>query len=96
MSNTNETANPIESKQLYIFQGVPEITPSFWWGSYCLFVSFLCCFMCSIVCLFLFFSLLARRCQFISIYECDCPSVIFRPSFKFSNKYHNVALQVRI
>ena len=35
--------------------GAPEITPSFWWGSCCLFLSFLCCVMCSIVCLFVFF-----------------------------------------
>ena len=35
--------------------GEPEITPSFWWGSCCLFFSFLCCVVCTIVCLFVFF-----------------------------------------
>ena len=45
--------------------GAPDITPSFWWSSCCLFFSFQCCVMCSIVCLFVFFSFLARRCQFI-------------------------------
>ena len=37
--------------------GAPEITPSFCRGSCCLFFSFLCCVMCSIVCLFVFFHL---------------------------------------
>ena len=35
--------------------GAPEITPSFWRGSCCLFFSFLCCVMCTIVCVFLFY-----------------------------------------
>ena len=35
--------------------GAPEITPSFWWGSCCLFFSFLCCVMFTIVFLFVFF-----------------------------------------
>ena len=35
--------------------GAPEITPSFWWGSCCLFFSFLCCVVCTIVFLFVFF-----------------------------------------
>ena len=35
--------------------GAHGITASFWWGSCCLFFSFLCCVMCTIVCLFVFF-----------------------------------------
>ena len=35
--------------------GAPEITPRFWWDSCCLFFSFLCCIMCTIGCLFVFF-----------------------------------------
>ena len=38
--------------------GAPEFTPSLWWGSCCL-VPFLCCVMCTIICLFVFFSILA-------------------------------------
>ena len=35
--------------------GAHEITPSFLWGSCCLFFSFLCCVMCAVVCLYVFF-----------------------------------------
>ena len=35
--------------------GAHEKTPSFCWGSCCLFFSFLCCVICTIVCLFVFF-----------------------------------------
>ena len=61
--------------------GAPEITPSFWWGSCCLFFSFLCCVMCTIVCLFVFFIFSLVVVSLFSIYEFDCPSGIFRPSF---------------
>ena len=59
---------------------VPEITLSFWWGSCCLFFSFLCCVMCTIVCLFVLFIFSHGVVSLFSIYEFDCPSDIFRPS----------------
>ena len=59
----------------------PEITPSFWWGSCCLFFSFLCFVMCTIVCLFVFFIFSHGVFSLFSIYEFDCPSGVFRPSF---------------
>ena len=37
--------------------GAPEITPSFWWGSCCLYFSFLYYVICTIFCLFVFFVL---------------------------------------
>ena len=61
--------------------GSPEITPSFWWGSCCLFCSFLCCVMCTIVCLFVFFIFSHGVVSLLSIYEFDCPSGMFRPYF---------------
>ena len=60
--------------------GAPEITPSFWWGSCCLFFSFLCCVMCTIVCLFVIFIFSHGVFSLSSIYEFDCPFGIFRPS----------------
>ena len=63
-----------------------KFTPSFWRGSCCLFFSFLCCVMCTIclfVCLsFLFLAMALSVVSWFSIYEFDCPSGIFRPSFK--------------
>ena len=61
--------------------GAPEITPSFWSGSCCLFFSFPCCVMWSIVCLFVFFICRHGVVSLFSIYEFDCPSGTFRPSF---------------
>ena len=61
---------------------VPAIIRSFWWGSCCLFFSFLCCVMCSIVCLFVFFIFSNGVDSLFSIYEFDCSSGIFRPSFR--------------
>ena len=61
--------------------GAPEITPSFWWGSCCLFFSFLCCVMCTIVCLFVILIFSHGVVSLFSIYEFDCLSGIFRPSF---------------
>ena len=62
--------------------GAHEITPSFWWGSCCLFFSFLCYVMGTIVCLFVFFIF---RHGVVSVFwffsEFECPSGIFRPSF---------------
>ena len=60
--------------------GAPEITPSFWWGSCCLFFSFICCVMCTNVCLFVLFICSHGVVSLFSIYEFDCPSGIFRPS----------------
>ena len=59
--------------------GAPVITPSFWWGSCCLFFSFLCCVMCTIVCLFVFFIFSHGVVSLFSIYEFDCPLVSFVP-----------------
>ena len=56
--------------------------PSFWRGSCCLFFSFLCCIICTIVCLFVLFIFSHDVVSLFSIYEFDCPSGIFRPSFK--------------
>jgi len=61
--------------------GAPEITPCFWWGSYCFFFSFLYCVMCTIVCLFFLFIFSHGVVSLLSIYEFDCPSDIFRSSF---------------
>ena len=58
----------------------PEITPSFWWGSCCLFFSFICCLMCTIVCLFVFFIFSHGVVSLFSINDFDCPSGIFRHS----------------
>ena len=66
--------------------GAREITPSFWWGSCCLFFSFLCYVMCTIVCLFVFFIFSHGIASLFSIYEFDCPFGIFRPSFFSSFK----------
>ena len=55
---------------------------SFCWDSCYLFFSFLCCFMCSIVYLFVFFIFSHGVVSLFSIYEFDCPSGIFPPSFK--------------
>ena len=52
-------------------------------GSCCLFFSFLCCVMCTIVCLFVFFCFSHGVVSLFSIYEVDCPSGIFRPSFNW-------------
>ena len=62
--------------------GAPEITPSLWWGSCCLLFGFLCCVVCTIVCLFVFFIFSHGVVSLFSIYEFDCPYGIFRPSFK--------------
>ena len=42
---------------------------------------FLCCVMCAIVCLFVFFIFSHGVVSLFSIYEFDCPSGIFRPCF---------------
>ena len=61
--------------------GAPEITPSFWWGFCCSVVSFLGCFLCTIIFLFAFFIFSHDVVRFISIYVFDCSSGIFRLSF---------------
>ena len=49
--------------------GAHKITPSFWWSSCCLFFSFLCCVMCAIVCLFVFFIFSHCVVSLFSFYE---------------------------
>ena len=61
----------------------------FWWGSCCLLFSFLCCVLCSIVCLFVFLSLSHVIVSLFSIYEFDCPFGIFRASFEIY-KHHKI------
>ena len=51
------------------------------WGSCCLFFSFLCCVMHTIFCLFVFFIFSHAVVSLFSIYEFECPSGNFRPSF---------------
>ena len=58
--------------------------PSFWWGSGCLFFSFLCGVMCTIVCLFVLFIFSHGVVSLFSIYEFDCPIGICRPLLKWS------------
>ena len=76
--------------------GAPEIIPSFWWGSCCLFFSFLCCFMCTNVCIFVFFIFSHDIVSLFSIYEFDCPSGIFRLSFSksFGLLWRDVSLAI--
>ena len=62
--------------------GASEFTPSFWWGSCCLFFSF-CVVSC--VLLFVLFRFSHGVVSLFSIYEFDCPSGIFRPSFQRSS-----------
>ena len=82
MSNTTGATYGAGSAYL---SGAPEIGPSFWWGSCCLFsilfFSFLCCVMCTIVCLFVSFILSHGVVSLFLISEFDCPSGILRPSF---------------
>ena len=64
--------------------GAPEITPSFWWGSCCLYFSLLCCVMCTIVCLFVlsmafsvyfrFMSLTVPLVSFVPLLQINCPN----------------------
>ena len=56
-------------------------SPSFWWGSCCLVFSFLGCVLCTIVCLFVFFFSHHDFVTLFLVYEFECPSGIFRPSF---------------
>ena len=58
-----------------------ETTPSFCWGSCCLVFSFLCCVICTIIFLFVFFILSHGVVSLFSIYEFDCNANIFCPSF---------------
>ena len=61
----------------------------FWTAVYCclyLFYSFLCCVMCTIVCLFIFFILSHGVVSLFSIYEFDCSAGIFRPFFSNHKK----------
>ena len=67
---------------------LPEITPSFWWGTCCLFFSFLCCVMCTIVCLFVFFIFSHGAVSLFQISEFDCPFGSFRHSFTLINGIH--------
>ena len=69
--------------------GAPEIIPSFWWGSCCLFFSFLCCVMCAIVCLFVFFIFSHGVVSLFQISEFYCPFGIFRPSFIKGSIYYD-------
>ena len=50
-------------------------------GSCCLFFSFLCCVICTIVFLFVFFIFSHGVVSLFQIYEFDCPFDIFRLSF---------------
>ena len=61
--------------------GPPEITPKFWWGSCCSVFSFLCCFLCTIIFLFVFFIYIHGVVSLFSIFEFHRSSGIFRSSF---------------
>ena len=65
----------------------PEIKPSFWWSSCCLVFSFLCCVMCAIICLFVFFIFSHGVVSLYSIYEFDSPSVFISPLFSVILSY---------
>ena len=54
----------------------------FWWGSCCLVFSFLCCVFCTIICRFVFLFFSHGVVGLFTIYDSDCPSGIFSPSFK--------------
>lgn len=59
--------------------------PKFW-----LVFQFLCCVLCGVVCLFVFFLSTMTVSVYLSIYECDCPSGIFRSAFIIiNNPKHN-------
>ena len=55
---------------------------SFWWCSCCLFFSFQFCVLCTIICLFFFFFDSYGVVSLFSIYEFDCPSGVFRTTFR--------------
>ena len=71
----------VEQDLLTLQDRATEINPSFWLGSCCLFFSCLCCVMCTIVCLFVFFILRHDVVSLFWIYEFHCPSGMFHPSF---------------
>ena len=73
-----------------------EITPSFWWGTYCFVLSFLCCVMCTTICLFVFIIFSHGVVSLFSIYEFDCPSGIFRLSFINCFAYKRVFLSYNL
>ena len=60
---------------------LPEITPRFWWDSCCLVFSFLCCVLCTIICLFVFFFLASL----FLIYEHEYLSTLFSKEAKPGN-----------
>ena len=86
----DETTYVIDDINMYLicllFRSTCRDHPSFWWGSCCLFFSFLYCVMCTIVCLFVFFIFSHGVVSLFSIYDFDCPSGIFRPSFTLIRK----------
>ena len=63
---------------------------------YTWFFRFICCVMCTTVCLFVFFIFCHGVVSLFSIYEFDCPSGIFRPSFiyKMHTLYSNAMIYV--
>ena len=58
-----------------------RLPPVFGWGSCCLVFRFLCCVLYTIICLFAFLFFSHGVVSLFSIFEFDCSSVIFRPSF---------------
>ena len=67
--------------------GALEISPSFWWGSCCLVLSFLCCVLCTIICVGLFIFSHGVVSLFL-IYEFECHSGNFRQAL-----FHIVCIQ---
>ena len=66
--------------------GAPEIIPSFWGVSCCLVFSCPCCVVCTIIFLFVLFFFGHGFVSLFLIYEFECYSGIFRPSFSY--KYY--------
>ena len=75
----NTTVATCEAGSAYP-SAAPKITPSFWCGSCCLFFSFLCCVMCTIVCSS-FFIFIHGVVSLFSMYDFDWPSGYFLLSF---------------
>ena len=54
----------------------------FWWDSCCLVFSFLCCLLYTYIFCLSFSFLTMSLLKLFSIYEFECPSGIFRPTFR--------------
>ena len=80
-NNMSNTTGAICGARSAYPSGASEITPCFWLGWCCSVFVFLCCFLCTIICLFVFFIFSNGVVSLFSIYEFDCSSGIFRPSF---------------